>query len=132
MKQTFQMITGSFLMLFTYLFGGMDTALITLLIAIGIDCISGIAKAYIKGTISSKAGVKGFIKKLCYLCLVAVAVIVDQICNSNGVIRTFMIYYFVINECISILENCAAMNLPIPKTVLNKLEQLKKEADEKV
>lgn len=125
MKQAFQMITGFLLMLFTYLFGGMDTALITLLIAIGIDCISGLAKAYIKGNISFKTGMKGFIKKICYLCLIAVAVIVDHICNSNGVIRTFVIYYFVINECISILENCAAMKLPIPKILINKLEQLK-------
>ena len=60
------------------------------------------------------------------------AVIVDQLCKSGDVIRTFVIYYFVINECLSILENAVAMKLPIPKILVDKLEQLKVSADSKI
>lgn len=59
------------------------------------------------------------------------AVIVDQLCKSGDVIRTFIIYYFVINECLSILENAVAMKLPIPNILVEKLEQLKGESDKK-
>lgn len=129
MKSAIQMMGSFFITWFTYLFGGMDVALITLLIAIGLDCVTGLIKAYVLEKLSSKAGIRGCVKKIGFLCLVAVAVIVDQLCNSNGVIRSFVIYYFVVNECLSILENCAALNLPVPKFLIEKLEQLKGKGD---
>lgn len=124
MKQVFQMMMGFFMTLVTYLFGGMDTALYTLIIAIVLDTITGISKAYIQGKINSKTGIKGFAKKISLLCLVTVAVIIDKLCDSGGVIRSFAIYYLVVNECLSILENCIAMKLPVPKFLIKKLEQL--------
>lgn len=127
MKQVFQMMMGFLLTLVSYLFGKIDMALYALLVVIGIDCISGLAKSYIIGNINSKIGMKGCIKKVSYLFVVSVAVIIDRLCNSGGVIRLFIIYYIVINECISILENCAEMKLPIPKILMEKLEKLKEE-----
>lgn len=124
MKQVFQMMMGFLMTLVTYLFGGMDTALYTLIIAIVLDTITGISKAYIQGKLNSKTGMKGFAKKISFLCLVIVAVIIDKLCDSGGVIRSFAIYYFVVNECLSILENCVAMKLPVPKFLIEKLEQL--------
>lgn len=124
MKQVFQMMTGFFITLVTYLFGGMDTALYTLIIVSVLDIITGLSKAYIQGKLNYKTGMKGFVKKISFLCLVAVAVIVDKLCDSGGVIRSFAIYYFVVNECLSVLQNCVAMKLPVPKFLIQKLEQL--------
>lgn len=131
MKQAFQMFASFSITFLTYIFGKMDIALITLLIVIGIDLLSGLAKAYILGNLSARKGMKGLVKKVSYLSIVAVAVIVDQLCKSGDVIRTFVIYYFVINECLSILENAVAMKLPIPNILVEKLEQLKGESDKK-
>lgn len=131
MKQVFQMFASFSITFVTYIFGKMDMALITLLIVIGIDLLSGLAKSYILGNLSATKGMKGLVKKISYLSIVAVAVVVDKLCNSGDVIRTFVIYYFVINECLSILENSVAMKLPIPKVLAEKLEQLKAEADNK-
>lgn len=131
MKQVFQMFASFFVTFLTYIFGKMDMALITLLVVVGIDLLSGLAKAYVLGNLNATKGMKGLIKKISYLSIVAVAVIVDQLCKSGDVIRTFVIYYFVINECLSILENAVAMKLPIPKILVDKLEQLKADADSK-
>lgn len=131
MKQLFQVITSFAITFFTYIFGKLDIALITLLIVIGIDLLSGLAKAYVLGNLSASKGMKGLVKKISYLSLIAVAVIVDELCKSGDVIRTFVIYYFVINECLSILENAVAMKLPVPKILVEKLEQLKAANDQK-
>ncbi len=131
MKQVFQMMMGFIITLVTYLFGGMDTALYTLIIVIALDTITGLSKAYIQGKLNSKVGMKGFIKKIAFLCLIATAVIIDKLCDSGGVIRNFAIYYFTVNECLSILENCVAMKLPVPKFLTQKLEQLEEEQSSK-
>lgn len=127
MKQVFQMMAGFGITLLTYLFGKMDGALITLLIVIGVDLVSGLARSYVLGNLNFSKGMKGLVKKVSYLFLVTVAVVIDKLCESGGVIRNFVIYYFVINECLSILENAVQMKLPIPKILVQKLEQLKEE-----
>ena len=132
MKEVFQMSVSFSVTFLTYIFGKMDMALITLLVIIGIDLISGLAKAYILGNLNATKGMKGLIKKISYLSVVAVAVVVDKLCNSGDVIRTFVIYYFVINECLSILENAVAMKLPVPNILVTKLEQLNGENNQKV
>ena len=110
-----------------FVFGQIDIALIVLLIAIALDYFTGIAKAYITGELNSHAGLKGIVKKIGYLALVAVAVIIDRVTGQTGAIRTLVMYYFVANECLSIIENCGKMGLPIPKVLVDKLEQLKEE-----
>lgn len=114
---------------FLYLMGGLDIALIAFLIAIVLDYLTGIAKAFYLGKVSSKQGLKGLIKKFEYLVVVALCVVVDKLLGDTGMIRTMILYYFVANEGISILENCAKMNVPIPKWLIDKLEQLKDEND---
>lgn len=121
-----QMMLGFVLTLFAYLFGKMDIAFLTLLIVIILDIVTGLTKSYVTNTLNSKTGLQGCIKKTSYLSLVAVAVIIDRICNSEAIIRTFVIYYIVVNECISILENCVAMKLPVPRFLIQKLEALQK------
>lgn len=110
-----------------FLLGGFDVALQCLLVAIVIDYISGLAKAYITKTLSSQIGLKGIIKKVGVLLVVMLAVLVDRVTGESGAIRTLVIYYFVANEGLSIIENLAQAGVPIPKVIKDALKALKKE-----
>lgn len=112
---------------FVWLVGGVDVALQCLLVAIVIDYISGIIKAYNTKTLSSNIGFRGILKKVGILLIVMLAVLVDRVTIDNGGVRTLVIYYFVANEGLSILENLAQAGLPIPKTLKNALKVIKKE-----
>lgn len=112
---------------FVWLVGGVDVALQCLLVAIVIDYISGIIKAYNTKTLSSNIGFRGILKKVGILLIVMLAVLVDRVTIGNGGVRTLVIYYFVANEGLSILENLAQAGLPIPKTLKNALKVIKKE-----
>lgn len=116
---------------FIYVFGGVDVALTCLLIAIVIDYLSGIIKAYVKKELSSNIGLKGILKKVGVLCVVALSVLVDRIAGETGAIRTLVIYYFVANEGLSILENIGAAGVPIPTKLKKALKALKKESTKK-
>lgn len=111
-----------------FLFGGWDIALQCLLIAIAIDYISGLIKAYNTKTLDSKVGFKGILKKVGILCIVALSVVVDRITGESGAIRTLVIYYFVANEGLSVLENLSIAGLPIPQSIKKALQALKKES----
>lgn len=110
-----------------YLLGGFDVALQCLLIAIIIDYISGIVKAYVSKSLSSQIGLKGIIKKVGVLLVVMLAVLIDRVTGESGAIRTLVIYYFVANEGLSIVENLAQSGVPIPKVIKDALKALKKE-----
>ena len=112
---------------FVWLVGGVDVALQCLLVAIVLDYISGLIKAYNTKTLSSSIGFRGILKKVGVLVIVMLAVIVDRVTINNGGIRTLVIYYFVANEGLSILENLAVAGLPIPKALKNALKVIKKE-----
>lgn len=108
-----------------YLLGGWDVALVCLIVAIILDYISGIIKAYVNKDLSSKIGFKGLLKKVGVLVIVMLAVLVDRITGETGAIRTLVIYYFVANEGLSILENLALAGVPIPESIKNALKILK-------
>lgn len=117
--------------LLVYLFGGWDIALQCLVTAIVLDYISGLIKAYNTKTLSSKIGFKGLLKKVGILCIVILAVLLDRISGETGVIRTMVIYYFVANEGLSVLENLAEAGLPIPQFIKNALLNLQKDKNGK-
>lgn len=75
--------------------------------------------------INSIIGIKGIIKKVGYLLIVALSVIADKLVGDSGAIRILVIYFFIANEGISILENWGSMGLPLPKKILEVFEQLK-------
>lgn len=108
-----------------FVFGKIDIALLLLITSVIIDYLTGIAKAYVNNNLDSNQGIKGIVKKIGYFFLVAVAVIIDRIAGDTGAIRTLVMYYFVANECLSIVENWGSMGLPIPKVLIDKLSQLK-------
>lgn len=112
---------------FVWLIGGIDVAFLCLITAIVIDYISGLIKAYNTKTLSSNIGFRGILKKVGMLLIVMLSVLVDRVTVNNGAIRTLVIYYFVANEGLSVLENLAVAGLPIPKSLKNALKVIKKE-----
>lgn len=131
MKNIISFITSTLATALVYYLGGWDIALQMLLIIILLDYITGICKAIHNKKLNSEIGLKGIVKKVGYLIIVAVAVILDRIAGNTGAIRTLVIYFFVANEGISILENWGAMGLPLPQKLTETLEQLKNDNNPK-
>lgn len=129
MKEIFCSIVAGISTGLVYLWGGFDVALQCLLIAIVLDYISGIIKAFVLKQLSSSIGLKGILKKVGILVVVALAVLIDRVTGESGAIRTLVIYYFVANEGLSIIENVGLAGLPIPKSIKEALEALKKQGD---
>ena len=125
MKYFINNVTSVLLTTFIYLLGGMDIALKSLIIIMMIDYITGIASAIYNKKLSSKIGFKGIIKKFSYLCIVALSVVIDNLIGQNGIIRTLVIYFFVANDGLSIIENMAEMDIKLPKKLVDSLEQIK-------
>ena len=116
---------------FIYLLGGFDVALQSLLIVIVIDYLTGISSAIYNKELSSKVGLKGIIKKFSYLLIVALSVVIDNIMGHSGLIRTLVIYFFVSNDGISIIENMAKMNVKLPEKLIEVLKQINDKGDNK-
>lgn len=129
MKYFINNVTSVLLTTIIYLLGGMDIALKSLIIIMMIDYITGIASAIYNKKLSSKIGFKGIIKKFSYLCIVALSVVIDNLIGQNGVIRTLVIYFFVANDGLSIIENMAEMNIKLPKKLIDSLEQIKERGE---
>lgn len=127
MKEIFNTVIAFFGTTIIYLFGGVDVAINCLLIAIVIDYISGLIKAYECKVLSSKIGFRGILKKVGVLLVVMLAVLIDRVTGETGAIRTLVIYYFVANEGLSIVENLAEAGVPIPKALKKALKVMKKE-----
>lgn len=126
MNKTIELICSSVISIFTFLIGGLDSLFITLLILIGIDYITGICKGIYKRKLSSKISIKGIIKKFGYICIIMLASLIDYLINDeNLALRTLMIYFFIANEGISILENWSSMGLPLPKKIFTFFEKIK-------
>lgn len=82
--------------------------------------------------VSSEVGFKGICKKVAIFCLVGIGHVLDtQIIQNGSVLRTAVIFFYLSNEGISIIENVALIGLPVPKKLKEVLEQLHEEADEK-
>lgn len=127
MDKVISVVFADIATIFIYLFGGFDVALICLITAIILDYISGMIKAFTTKQLSSTIGIKGIFKKVGILCIVALSVLVDRITGESGAIRTLVIYYFVANEGLSIIENLAAAGVPIPASLKEALKALKKD-----
>ena len=118
------------------LFGGWDAALVTLLIFMGIDYVTGLIVAGVfhtsekteNGTLESRAGWKGLCRKGVTLLVVLVACRLDLMMGSNF-IRDAVVIAFVVNETISIIENAGLMGIPIPAVITKAIEVLKKKAE---
>ena len=129
MKHLISDILSVILTTFVYLLGGFDIALQSLLIVMVVDYLTGIASAIYNKNLSSKIGLKGILKKFSYLCVVALSVVIDNLTGQSGLIRTLVIYFFVANDGLSIIENMAEMGVKLPQKLIDSLEQIKKKGD---
>lgn len=108
--------------------GGMDGLIYALLAFSVIDYVTGIMCAIDKKELSSSVGFKGIARKIIIFSLVGVANILDvYILGHVGVLRAAVIFFYLSNEGISILENTSKLGLPIPEKLQNILQQLNKE-----
>lgn len=112
-----------------YLLGGFDIAIQSLSIIMVVDYLTGIASAIYNKELSSKIGFKGILKKFSYLCVVALSVVIDNLTGQSGLIRTLVIYFFVANDGLSIIENMAEMGVKLPQKLIDALEQIKKKGE---
>ncbi len=113
---------------FGFVFGDMDGLMIALVTLIVIDYVSGVIAAAAEKKLSSAAGAKGIAKKVFMLLIVAAANIADiGIIGEGHVLKSVTAAFYAANECISIIENAGRLGVPVPKKLLDVLEQLKKE-----
>lgn len=111
--------------------GGLDGFIMTLTIFVVVDYVTGVLVAITRHKLSSEIGFKGIAKKIAIFCLVAVASLIDaNIIKEGNVIRMSVIFFYISNEGISILENVSSLGLPVPNKLKAVLEQLKEEEEE--
>ncbi len=105
--------------------GGCDGLLYALIAFVVIDYITGVMCAVIDHRLSSEVGFKGIFKKVLIFLLVGVANILDvQVIGTGCVLRTAVIFFYISNEGVSLLENAAYLGLPVPEKIKTVLEQL--------
>lgn len=130
MKETINTLQLAFTVIGGWLgwfLGGLDGFLYALIAFVVIDYITGIMCAIIEKKLSSEVGAKGIFKKVLIFTLVGIGHIIDsQIIGDGSVVRTAVIFFYLSNEGISILENSTKIGLPIPEKLKNVLEQLNK------
>ena len=105
--------------------GGCDGLLIALVLIVVIDYITGVFCAITDHRLSSEIGFKGICKKVVIFLLVGIAQVLDTtIIKSGSILRTAVIFFYLSNEGVSILENAAHLGLPVPDKLKEVLEQL--------
>ena len=113
-----------------YFLGGCDGLLYALIAFVAIDYITGVMCAISDKTLSSEVGFRGICRKVLIFLLVGIGHIVDaQVIGSGGVLRTAVIFFYLSNEGVSLIENAAHLGLPVPDNLKAVLEQLHDRAE---
>jgi toxin secretion/phage lysis holin len=113
-----------------YFLGGCDGLLIALVVFAVMDYITGVMCAIADKELSSEVGFKGICRKVLIFILVGIANILDvQVIGTGSVLRTAVIFFYLSNEGVSLLENAGHLGLPIPEKLKAVLEQLHDRAE---
>lgn len=113
-----------------YFLGGCDGLLYTLLAFVVLDYVTGIMCAVADHKLSSAVGFRGIFRKILIFALVGVGHLLDvQVLGAVGVLRTAVIFFYLSNEGVSLIENAAHLGLPIPAKLKAVLEQLHDRAE---
>jgi toxin secretion/phage lysis holin len=108
-----------------YFLGGCDGLLIALVVFVVVDYLTGVMCAIADHKLSSAVGFKGICRKVLIFLLVGIANILDvQVIRSGSVLRTAVIFFYISNEGVSLVENAAHLGLPVPDKMKDVLEQL--------
>ncbi len=115
-----------------YFLGGMDGLLIALIVFAVLDYITGVMFAIEDKTLSSAVGFRGIARKVIIFMLVGVGHILDtHVVGTGSALRTAVIFFYLSNEGISLLENAAHLGLPIPEKLKAILEQIHSRSEKK-
>ena len=126
MDNIFKNILAGVCTILSFLFGDMEGLMIALIALIILDYISGVIAAAVEKRLSSEVGAKGIAKKIFMLLIVALANIVDiNVIGDGHVLKTVTVVFYICNECISLIENAGRIGVPVPKKLLDVLEQLR-------
>ena len=126
MDNVFKSIMAGVCTVLSFLFGDMEGLMVALIALIIIDYISGVIAAAVEKRLSSEVGAKGIAKKIFMLLIVALANIVDiNVIGDGHVLKTVTVVFYICNECISLIENAGRIGVPVPKKLLDVLEQLR-------
>lgn len=112
------------------LLGGMDNILHVLIFLVGVDFLTGLAKAWKLKEISSEIGFEGLLKKVLIFVVIAVAVEAQKIVGNSIPIREIVIMFYVANEGISFLENISVF-LPLPDKLKEVFQQIRNDTENK-
>ena len=113
-----------------YFLGGCDGLLIALVVFVAVDYLTGVMCAIADKKLSSEVGFKGICRKVLIFLLVGIANILDaQVIGTGSVLRTAVIFFYLSNEGVSLLENAAHLGLPVPEKIKTVLEQLHDRAE---
>ena len=108
-----------------YYLGGCDGLLYALIAFVTVDYLTGVMCAIADKKLSSNVGFKGICRKVLIFLLVGIANIIDvQVIGQVGILRTAVIFFYLSNEGVSLLENAGHLGLPIPEQLKTVLEQL--------
>ena len=114
--------------------GGFDGLLYALIIFVVVDYITGVMCAVVDKNLSSSVGFKGICRKVLIFAMVGIAHVLDaNVIGDGSVLRTAVIFFYLSNEGVSVLENAGHLGLPIPeklKAILAQLHDRIEEADE--
>lgn len=119
------------------MFGGFDTMLRVLVVCMVVDYLTGWAVALMgkspkteSGFLDSNIGFKGICKKCMILAMVLMATYLDRAIGGSAIFRNIVIWFYVANEALSVVENLALAGVPFPDGVKRALEQIKKKNNE--
>ncbi len=115
-----------------YFLDGCDGLLIALLAFVVVDYVTGVMCAIIDKKLSSAVGFKGIFRKVLIFTLVGIANIVDiYVIGDGSILRTAVIFFYLSNEGVSLLENTVHLGLPVPEKLKDVLEQLHERGEKK-
>ena len=111
--------------------GGCDGLLYALIAFAAVDYITGVMCAVVDKKLSSSVGFKGIFRKVLIFVMVGIAHVLDaQVIGNGSVLRTAVIFFYISNEGVSLLENASHLGLPVPEAVKVVLKQLHDRAEE--
>lgn len=117
----------------SWFLGGFDGMVLTLIIFMVVDYITGVMLAIQNKRVDSKVGFKGISRKVLELLFIGMASVLDTyLIGGNSPMREVIISFYIANEGISVIENSAKLGLPVPKKLVEILTQLKGEEDKAI
>jgi toxin secretion/phage lysis holin len=120
-------VVGGFL---GWFLGGLDGMIYALVVFVVIDYLTGLLCAVMDKKLSRAVGFKGIARKVLIFVMVGIGHVLDAyVIGGDSVVRTAVIFFYISNESVSLLENASHLGLPIPDKLKNILEQLHSRAE---